>query len=195
MGKKMSGTADYIIPLAVVGLGVFVLYKLGFIGNSSGSGSGGGGLLSPLSSSPATQQATLSLDDTAVQFYQAQPTATSPFLPTLYNSNTACPSITSDEASSLWSDVQTAYNGSGFLSIFKAQPDMSPLLAQFQTYVQSACDISLVSLICQQATGSDLGTFMFNSFANDQTGSSGQTNMTMLYNFIQWAFALPTGLD
>ena len=40
-GKKISGTADYIIPLAVVGLGVFVLYKLGLFNGSLFDLSGG----------------------------------------------------------------------------------------------------------------------------------------------------------
>ena len=192
--KKVSGTADYIIPLAVVGLGVFVLYKMGLIGGNSGGG-GGGLLPSAQSSSTATQQATLVTLDTLQAFYNAQPAATNPFSPDLYDNNPDCPSITSTQAQSLWSDIVTAYNGSGFISLFKANPDMSPLLGQFQAIVQSACDISLVATLCENATGDDLGTYLFNSFSNDQTGSSGQTNMQMLNNFMKWAFALPTGLD
>jgi hypothetical protein len=192
MAKKMSGTADYIVPLAVVGLGVFALYKLGFLGSGSGSGSGSGILPSLQSSSTATQQATLATIQT---FYNAQPAATNPFLPTLYAGNPSCPSITTAQAASLWADIVTAYNGSGLLSLFKAEPDMSALLPAFQTIVQSGCDISLVCSYCENATGNDLGTYMFNSFANDQTGTSGITNMQMLSNFVMWAFALPTGLD
>lgn len=195
MAKKMSGTADYIIPLAVVGLGVFALYKLGFLGGSSSSGGGGSVLPSLQSSSTATQQATIATLDTLQTFYNAQPAATNPFLPTLYAGNPSCPSITTAQAASLWADIVTAYNGSGLLSLFKAEPDMSTLLPAFQTIVQSGCDISLVCSYCESATGQDLGTYMFNSFANDQTGTSGVTNMQMLSNFVMWAFALPTGLD
>jgi hypothetical protein len=71
---------------------------------------------------------------------------------------------------------------------------MSPLLASFQSMVQSGCDISYVSTFCESDTGSDLGTYLW-GFANDQTGTSGITNMQMLSNFVMWAFALPTGLD
>lgn len=194
----MGGFADYIIPLAVVIGGWYFLNKLGIFGGS-GSGTPGplspGGLLSPQSSSTATQQATLATLDTAQTFYNNQPTSTNPFLPDLYNANPGCPDITPAQAQSLWADIQTAYTGSGFFSFLKASPDMTPLLGQFQTMVQSGCDISLVSSICLAATGQNLGDYMFNSFASDQTMANGQTNMTMLYSFIQWAFALPTGLD
>lgn len=41
MGRnvKISGTADYIIPLGVVGLGAFLLYKFGVFGDGAGTGS------------------------------------------------------------------------------------------------------------------------------------------------------------
>jgi hypothetical protein len=192
--KKIGGFSDYIIPRAVVGVGFYFLNKLGIFGGSSSSSPGllsPGGALSPQSSSTATQQATLATLDSLQTFYNAQPAATNPFQATLYNNNPAAATITSAQATSLWSDLQTAYNGSGFLSLFKAQPDLSPVLAQFQGIVQTGEDISLVATLCQSATGSDLGTWLFNSFANDQTGSSGITNMQMLNNFMYWAFSLP----
>lgn len=196
----MSGAADFIVPLAVVGLGAYALYKFGFFDMfSSTGGSGGGpgvfapgGALSPQSSSTATQQATLTTDDTLTAFYQAQPASTNPFLPTLYQSQPNAATITQAQAQSLWSDLKTAYQGSGFISFFKAQPDMSPVLGQFQVIAQNAFDISFVSSLCQADTSQTLGDWLFNSFANDQTGSSGITNMQMLANFVYWAFTLPT---
>jgi hypothetical protein len=189
--KKMAGASDYIIPMAVVGLGVFALYKLGILGG----GSGGGGLatvLSPSSSPPATQQATIITDDTITTFYNGQPTATNPFQVDLYNSDPTAATITQAQATTLWAGVLSAYNGAGFLSWFKAEPDMSPVLQEFQIIAQNGVDVSFVSTVCMADKGVDLGTFMFNGFANDQTGTSGITNIQMLSNFVYWAFSLPT---
>jgi hypothetical protein len=244
--KKVSGAADFIIPIAVVLGGGYVVYtigqKIGLWGTTPGSdaattaaatattaaataaaaaataaavkagatpaaataagnvaytatANAGQSSISLQSSSSTVQQQTLTLQDTATTFYKNQPTATNPFEPDLYNSNNACPSIAQADAVSLWSDLKTAYNGSGFISIFKAQPDMSPVLGEFQAVVQSACDISWVSALCMAETGIGLGDWLFNSFSNDQTGTSGQTNMQMLYAFLQWGFSLPVGTD
>jgi hypothetical protein len=41
--KKVSGTADYIIPIGVIGLGALVLYKMGiFSGTATGTGANNG---------------------------------------------------------------------------------------------------------------------------------------------------------
>jgi hypothetical protein len=201
--RKVSGAADYIVPLAVVGLGAAVLYKFGFFdlfssGSGSGSGSGSpgllspGGALSPQSSPTVVQQSTLSLDDAVVAFIKAQPTATSPLLSTLYQTSPSGATIDQATATSLWSDLKTAKSGSGFLSLFVDRPDMSPILGQFQAVVQNAIDVSWVATLCQNETSQTLQDWLFNSFAGDNTGTSGQTGMQMLANFVYWAFTLPT---
>lgn len=197
----VSSTVELVLMLAVVGGVGYVGYKIYqnlFGAGGSGSGSSGpglfspGGALSPQSSSTATQQATLTTLDTLQAFYQAQPAGDNPFLPTLYQTNPGGATITPAQATGLWADLQTAYKGSGFMSFFKAEPDMSPVLQQFQVVAQTGVDISFVSSLCMADTNQNLGDWIFNSFANDQTGTSGITNMQMLANFVYWAFQLPT---
>lgn len=215
MGKKMGSAADYIIPLGILaglGIGAYLLYQK-FFGSGSGSGSGLPGLLSsgttptattpgtnpgalyPSSSNATTQQATAISSTQLEAFYGAQDPATNPFGVNLYDANPNCPSISLVQATSLWADIQLAAQGSGFMALFGKAADFSPVLAEFQILVQSACDISLVSTLCMNDKGIDLGTYLFNTFSNDQVGTSGQTNQTMLSQFIYWGFSLPTGLD
>jgi hypothetical protein len=40
--RKIGGTADYILPLGILGLGVLVLYKMGVLGGTGGPGGSGG---------------------------------------------------------------------------------------------------------------------------------------------------------
>jgi hypothetical protein len=197
--RKIGSDYGWILPTGVIlliGVGAYIAYQKLF-GDAGGAGGGPaplapGGALSPQSSSTATQQTTLTTDDQLVAFYQAQPQATNPFLSTLYQTNPTGATIVQAQATSLWGDLTTAEKGSGLLSWFKDYPDMSPVLAQFQSTVQNAIDISFVASLCQAATGQTLGDWLFNSFANDQTGTSGVTNMQMLANFVYWAFTLPS---
>jgi hypothetical protein len=189
--RKIGSDYGWILPTGVIlliGVGAYMAYQKLF----GSGGTGPPGVLSPQSSSTATQQATLTTDDQLVAFYQSQPQATNPFLATLYQTNPTGATIVQAQATSLWADLTTAEKGSGVLSLFRDYPDMSPILSQFQSTVQNAIDISFVASICQAATGQTLGDWLFNSFANDQTGTSGVTNMQMLANFMYWAFTLPT---
>lgn len=204
----LGGTLSTVLTIAVV-VGVayvgYNVYKNGFswlFGGGGPPGSPGTGTvpgntplaqaLNPSSSSAPTQQATIVTDDQITTFYNSQPSATNPFQVALYNSNPLGVTITQAQATTLWAGVLAAGQGSGFLSLFKDQPDMSPVLQEFQIIAQTAADVSFVSTICMAAKGVDLGTYMFNEFANDQAGTSGVTNIQLLANFVYWAFDLPT---
>jgi hypothetical protein len=197
--KKISGTADYIIPLAivagVVGIGYAVYSWL--TGGSSGSG---GGLPSAAnsainnlmaSSPPATQTATMMTGTQLDAWYQTQVDATNPFLQNMYSANPSCATITVAIANDLFSTMYTAANAGAF---FKPTPDMTGILSQWQQYVKNQCDASFVANQCMQQAGTNLWAFMEKYFENDQTGSSGQTNAAMLWAFVQWVAALPSGL-
>jgi hypothetical protein len=56
--RKIGGTADYIIPLGVVGLGVFALYKFGLIGGSGTAAAPGATTANNASTTAANQSAT-----------------------------------------------------------------------------------------------------------------------------------------
>lgn len=198
--KKISGSADYIIPLGIlafVGIGGYLLWQKLF-----GSGSGGG-LPGPLaaantainnaagSSSAATQTATAVTTTSLDAWYNGEQDATNPFLANLYNADNSCPGIAANVAQDLWASLYTAANAEAF---FKPTPDMSPILGQWKQFVTNQCDVSFIASLCAAQTGYTLWGFMEKYFANDQTGSSGQTNVTMLYNLIQWVAALPLGL-
>jgi len=160
-------------------------------GSSSDSGTGGGLFKS---SSTATQVATLSLLDQIDAWYQTQTDATNPFLPNLYNGNNNCVQINQGEAASLWADMYAASDPGFFFSGKNA--DLSGILTQFEQWVANACDLSYISSLCQSQTNSNLWTFMRHYFANDGTGTSGQTNMEMLADFVSWAGGLPqTGTE
>lgn len=196
---KVSGSADYIIPLAiVVGVGAlgYAAYQF-FFGSSTSSGTGPAGALNTAvnnafaSSPPATQTATMMTATALDAWYQTQVDATNPFLQNLYSANNACPTITIAIANDLFSTLYTAANAGAF---FKPTPDMSGILTQWQQYVKNQCDVSFIANQCMAQFGMNLWAFLEKYFDNDQTGSSGQTNETMLSALVQWVAALPQGL-
>jgi hypothetical protein len=189
--KKISGAADYIIPLAVVGLGFYVLNKFGLFGSGSGSGSsipGGAYIPGTASSSPATQQQTLQIEDTIDNAAQALGSQ-NPLYVNIYNNNPGCVTISSDQATSLWNDIYTASDPGFFFSGKNA--DLSGVLASFQQTVQNQCDLSYVATLAVSNYGEDLWNFLRKFFFNDQTGTSGETNMQMSQDFWNWAVSLP----
>jgi hypothetical protein len=204
----LGGTLSTVLTIAVVAGVAYIgynVYKNGFswlFGTPGPPGSPGTGTvpsntplaqaLNPGSSSAPTQQATIVTDAQITTFYNSQPPATNPFQVSLYTNNPGSATITQAQATTLWAGVLTAGKGTGFLSLFKDQPDMSPVLQEFQIIAQNGVDISFVSTVCMAAMGVDLGTYMFQEFGNDQAGTSGVTNMQLLANFVYWAFALPT---
>ena len=198
----MGGSADYIIPLVVltgVGVGIYFLWNKLF-GSGSGSGSG---LPSPLaaansainnamsSSPPAAQKASMVTSTTLDAWYGTQNDATNPFLPNLYNADPSATTLSVAVGQDLWTTLYTASNATAFL---KPTPDLSTIQTQWQQYVQSQLDVSYISTFCETTTGTDLWTFLNQYFDSDQTGSSGQTQVTMLWALVQWVASLPEGL-
>jgi hypothetical protein len=192
--KKISGGADYIIPIAIivaVGTGLYFLWDELF------GGSGGGGAASALNkavnnaaaSSPLPTQVSTVQTATALDaWYDTQQDATNPFLPTLFDTGNNCSVLADNVAADLWADLYTASNATAF---FKPTPDLSGILAEWQKYVQNQCDVSFIASNCQQQMNDTLWNFMVKYFVNDQTGSSGQTNAAMFYALVQWVSALP----
>lgn len=193
MAKRVSGNAEYIIPLAVVGAIAFGLWKL--FGGSGGSGGGGGGglvesaevSLGLKTSSAATQQQTLSLMDQIAVIENNIPDNQNPLGSDMYNANTDCPSIDEQTARSMWSTIYTASDP----GIFFSNPDMTGVLDSFKLFATNRCDISWVASLCDDQTGTDFETWIMHQFGNDSTGRSGKTQMQMLYDFITWAVKLP----
>jgi hypothetical protein len=194
--KKISGGADYIIPLGILaglGIGGYFLYKYLFGGSGTSSP---GGLTAAAnnvfaSSSAATQTSTMMTATALDAWYQTQVDATNPFLQNLYSANNACPTITIAIANDLFSTLYNAANAGAF---FKPTPDMSGILSQWQQYVKNQCDVSFIANQCMEQFGMNLWAFLEKYFDNDQTGSSGQTNEAMLSALVTWVAALPTGL-
>ena len=159
--KKVSGSADYIIPLAiVVGVGAlgYAVYQF-FFGSSTSSGTGPAGALNTAvnnafaSSPPATQTGTMMTATALDAWYQTQVDATNPFLQNLYSANNACPTITIAIANDLFSTLYTAANAGAF---FKPTPDMSGILTQWQQYVKNQCDVSFIANQCMEQFGDEL---------------------------------------
>lgn len=183
--KKISGTADYIVPLAVVGLGIFALYKLGIIG--SGSGSGGGLLPGSSNVTPTSPagQAAIATQTTVEQWISGNP---GNFLTAdMYNANPDDASIDQTDATSLYSDVWVA-SDPGF---FVHNPDFSGVLANFQATAKNQTDISFVSETMYAAQGIDLATCLAQNFYSAKVGTSGKSQIQMVWDFIAWGISLP----
>jgi hypothetical protein len=193
--KKVSGTADYIIPLAIitaVGIGIYYIWQDLFGGSGGGSGPASAvnkALNNATASSPLPTQVSTVQTSTALDaWYNTQQDATNPFLPTLFDTGSDCSVLADNIAGDLWADLYTASNADAF---FKPSPDLSNILTEWQKYVQNQCDVSFIASNCQQQTSDTLWNFMVKYFVNDSTGTSGQTNAQMFYNLVLWVSALP----
>jgi hypothetical protein len=195
--KKISGGADYVIPVAIVvavGVGIYYLWNELFGGSGSGSGSGPGKAVttainnlaasSPLPQQVASLQTVTALDN----WYNSQTDATNPFLPTLFDTGNDCSVLADNVAQDLWAVLYNASNAEAF---FKPEPDLSGILTQWQAYVQNQCDVSFIASNCQQQTNDTLWIFMEKYFLDDETRSSGQTNVAMFWQLVQWVSSLP----
>jgi hypothetical protein len=192
--KKVSGGADWIIPVAVVtavGIGLYFLWQEIF------GGSGGPGPVSAVnkainnaaaSSSQQTQVATVENATALDAWYNTQSDATNPFLPTLFDTGNDCSVLADNIAQDLWADLYTASNATAF---FKPTPDLSGVQANWQGYVQNQCDVSFIASNCQAQTGDTLWNFMVKYFVNDTTGTSGKTNVVMFNDLVRWVASLP----
>jgi hypothetical protein len=183
--RKISGAADYIIPLGVLGLGVLILYKLGvFGGSSSGPGLSLPGNTNVTPTSPAGQAAIATL--TAVEQWDTGNPGNFLYAD-MYNANPDDAYIDQTDATSLYSDVWAASDP----GIFIHNPDFSGVLANFQATVKNQTDISFVSATMFAAQGVDLATCLAQNFYTAKVGTSGKSQIQMAWDFINYGISLP----
>jgi hypothetical protein len=192
--KKISGFADYIIPLGVVGLGVFVLYKLGFLGNS-GSGLTPGSTPTPLANmfnggtpqQASNMQANAGTNITAQTWLNnyAQTRGQDCFTGALYLANPGDALIGTGDAQTLYSLIHSQA-GTWF-----STGDFTGVLAAFQNVVGNQTDVSAVGNLFQQNDGKDLFQYITqgNTFANGMNEAA--NNMQLVQQFVQWCIGLP----
>jgi hypothetical protein len=205
--RRVSGTADYIIPLGVIGLGVFALYKLGLIG-SGATGGPASGLAQKLSTAGSSMANTLATS-TGVQVpiaetnqlannITAQTWLTSYyntrgqdcFTNALYVANPGNALLGPGDAQTLYSLIHSQA-GTWF-----SAGDFTGIQAAFQNLVQNQTDISEVAALFQANDGMDMFEYITqgNTFGNGQNPQG--NNFQLVQQFVQYAIALPvTGAE
>jgi hypothetical protein len=192
--KKISGFADYIIPLAVVGVGWYVLNELGVFGSSSGAGTGlsiannSTGITLPGGPSPAQTATNLSaLDalDAYVKVRNAQNPPQDCFTSYLYKADPSNASISMATAQALWQNIHDAA-GTWF-----TQGDFTGIQADFQAVVGNQTDISMVASLFEQNDGKDLWYYILNGSTFNNSGGAEQNNIQQVAAFVQWCTSLP----
>jgi hypothetical protein len=148
--KKMSGVVDYIIPLGVVGVGVFVAYKMGLFTTGG-----------PTASGQTNANAAANTASTAAAAYAAS-AATTPQSLTDSQLNTMVNTIMAD-----YNSNQNIFSGTQYTDDIVTQmsnlgniTDLYRLMVLFGTQPVSTAYISLCSefgVDCQQL---DLGGFL-----------------------------------
>lgn len=198
--KGVGGTADYIIPLGVVGLGGFFMYKLGLFG-SSGAGSGLGTNLQTAASNVATNlgvQTPVSAQNQLANNISAQQWLNSYnstrgqdcFTNALFVANPGGAQLGAGDAQTLW---QLIHSQAG--TWFSAG-DFTGIQAAFENLVENQTDISEVAALFQANDGMDMFGYITqsNTFGNGLNAEG--TNMQLVQQFVQWALALPqTGTE
>ena len=192
--KKISGFADYVIPLGVVIGGYVVLKQLGIFG-SSGSGltpgSGPTAIANALGLQSAggtvNQNANVSSNITA-QTWLANYAATRGqdcFTNALYSANPGNAQMGPGDAVGLFNLIHSQA-GSWF-----SDGDFTGILAAFQNVVENQTDVSFVASMFQSTNGKDLFQYITqaNTFANG-TNEAGN-NMQLVQQFVQWCIGLP----
>jgi hypothetical protein len=197
--KKIAGFADYIIPLGVVGLGVWGLYKLGIFGNS-GSGLTPGSTPPVLANlfnggtgaQPSNMMANASTNITAQTWLNnySQTRGQDCFTGALFNSNPNGALLGPGDAQTLYHLIRSQA-GTWF-----SAGDFTGIQAAFQNLCENQTDISEVGALFQTNTGQDLFQYITkaSTFANGQNEAG--NNMQLVQQFVQWATGLPqTGTE
>jgi hypothetical protein len=197
--RKVSGAADYIIPVGVVALGVWGLYKLGIFGGS-GSGLTPGStppVLANLfnggtSAQPANQTQNLSSNITAQTWLNnySQTRGQDCFTNALFVANPGNALLGAGDAQTLYHLIKSQ---SGY---WFSSGDFTGILAAFQNLCENQTDISEVAAIFQTNTGKDMFDYITqgDTFANGENEAG--NNMQLVQQFVQWAISLPqTGTE
>jgi hypothetical protein len=191
--KKMSGASDYIIPVAVVGLGIYFLNKLGIFGSGSGLAPGSAPpVLSTLLNNPtggqtANQQSNLSSNITAQTWLNnyANTRGQDCFTGALFAANPGNALLGVGDAQTLYHAIKSQ---SGY---WFSSGDFTGILAAFQNLCENQTDISEVATIFQANTGMDMFQYITqaSTFANGLNEAG--NNMQLVQQFVQWATGLP----
>jgi hypothetical protein len=207
---KVSGAADYIIPVAVVvagGIGLWYLWKnvLEPIANITGSafslktgtlvqtpaGPVGISASGPTGTSTtgAGQEPAIQDNISALQwltnYYNGRGNPpTDCFTGALYTANPGNALIGSGDAQSLFNLIHSQA-GTWF-----SVGDFTGIQAAFQNVVENQTDISYVGSLFQAANGMDLFTYITqgNTFGNGMNPAA--NNLQLVQQFVQWALSL-----
>jgi hypothetical protein len=189
----MSGAAEYIIPVAVVGLGAWGLYKLGIFGDS-GSGLTPGSSPKPLSVlfnggspvQPSNMMAQASSNITAQTWLNnyASNRGQDCFTGTLYSANPSNALIGPGDAVNLYHLVRSQ------AGTFFTTGDFTGILAAFQNVAENQTDISFVGMLFQINTGKDLFDYITQSSTYANGDNEAGNNMQLVQQFVQWALSL-----
>lgn len=113
--------------------------------------------------------------------------------PDLYNSDPSQVTINETIAKNLYQNIRSA-EGNKIFGVIISNGDMSGIQQDFSNVVGNKFDISYVSYIANQSEGISFGQICEapQNFYNDSVGSSGESNLQMLADFLDWANNLPT---
>ena len=197
--KKVAGAEGYIIPVGVVALGLWGLYKLGIIGPSGGGSGLTPGSTPPVlanlfnggtSAQPGNQMANVSSNITAQTWLnnygntRGNPSQDC-FTNYLFNANPGNALLGVGDAMTLYHLIRSQ------AGTFFSSGDFTGILAAFQNLVDNQTDMSQVAALFQINTGMDMFQYITQAatFANGQNEAG--DNMQLVQQFIQWALALP----
>jgi hypothetical protein len=194
--RRIGGTADYIVPLGIVGLGAFVVYKL-FNGGLLGAPPidpkvlaqyGTQGSVTAPGLNPTTNMDSLNLEaqmaiQKAVQAANAN-SDTSPFLSGMYLANPANASIDQTTAQNLYQNLLD--NDGGFFQ----SGNFTGILGEFQAVVGNQTDISFVAYQVEQGKGKNMMDWIMQSSTYGNSAGNGD-NQILVWQFVQWVLSLP----
>lgn len=185
--KKVSGSgpADYIIPIAVVIGGIYLINK--FSGILSEGSPGNPSNVPGMANLTAQGQANTTADNSITNYMQNDATYNSGqswSTGYLYNQNNNNAAIDQETAQSLWDAIQNnwsiwPWNCNNFL----------PVLQAFQNVVQNQTDISYVATFVPGEK--DLLLYLQDKYGVPCSSGDGAANPVNTWTFIQWANALP----
>jgi hypothetical protein len=175
MAKKMSGAADYIVPIGIIALIGFALYKMGiFSGTATGTGSN-----SAATTSNTTAVTNAAFTASAAQVAQSMPDTTL---------NTMISTMFSDYLSST-----SLFSGSSYEDDIVSQmsnvnniTDLYRLMQLFGTRAMPDKGVNLcntIDLACPQV---DFGTFIHNAL---DAAHIADLNSVLSGNGIQYTFS------
>jgi hypothetical protein len=181
--KKISGGADYIIPIAVVLGGLYLVSKIsGFFSEGSASNpSNVPGMANLTAQGTANTAADTNIESYAdsASFTGGQSWSTS----YLYNQNSGNATIDQPGAQALWETIQNQ------ISFWPWNcNDFGPVLTAFQAAVQNQTDISFVATFVPG--GKDLLTYLRDNFEVPCSSGDGAQNPVNIWAFINWANGL-----